>query len=65
MEDIHLSPAPLQRPMETGLKSVNQAMKIIGSSRLDEERPCLGSEATAPQEESLLPLPERITGLWR
>lgn len=41
-----------------GLKSVNQAMKIIGSSRPDEEKPCVGSEATASQEKSVLPLPE-------
>ena len=51
--------------MEIGLKSVNQAMKIIGSSRLDEEKPCSGSEATAPREESILPLPELIACVSR
>lgn len=51
--------------MEIGLKSVNQAMKITGSSRLDEEKPRLGSEATAPREEPVLPLPELIACISR
>lgn len=61
MENIHL----LLLLCRSQWKSVNQAMKIIGSSHLDEEKPCLGSEAMAPREEFVLPLPELIPCVLR
>lgn len=51
--------------MEMALESVNQAMEIIASSCLEEEKPSLCSEATAPWEEPVLPLPELSTCIRR